>query len=965
MSHKLAFTPLNDRAYRCRPIVVLTILMLMNMWVVVEAQENEDCLRCHGIVGLEVKRDDRVLNLHVDSERFEASLHGGLECIDCHTDLEDVEEYPHAKIVTRVDCSACHEEDDGPITAFWESTHGRHVNAGDKDAPLCQDCHGSHYILPLSDPNSAVSPFNIPRMCAQCHAEGAEVERTHNIPEEQVFNRYKDSIHGEGLFKQGLIVTAVCTSCHTGHHVLPHTDPKSSIHKDNIVGMCMQCHGLIEEVHRKIIAGQLWEAEGAVPICVECHSPHEIRKVFYDTNMSNADCLRCHQDRDLVSTEDGRSLYVEAERHGKSVHGRASVACAQCHTGASPSDEQRSCSTIEKRVDCSLCHEVHVADYRRGRHGQLHDAGDPNAPYCTDCHGNHFILEHDVPDGASGVLEALIRESPTFSRNVPELCAKCHREGAPAAVRYFGPADKIIEHYTMSIHGKGLIESGLTVTATCSDCHSPHKELPHTDPESTVSALNIAATCGKCHDGIYEKYQHSVHSTTGNPEYEERRRRGMPELPRCNDCHSAHTVARTDIPSFQLGVMNQCGKCHEEVTKTYFETYHGKASSLGDTTRAKCYDCHGAHDIRPQTDPTSRLSRENIVATCGACHPGSHRQFAGYLTHATHHDPDKYPELWYTFWGMTGLLVGTFLFFGIHTVAWLPRSWKLRKEIQRLNGVPVEDTRQFTRFPSFYRKMHVTVILSFFGLAITGMIVKFSYTEWAQLLARLLGGMDAAGLIHRICALVTFGYMAMHFWYVWRGYRRSDRSFFAFIYGPDTILPKWRDLRELFQTFKWFLGKGPRPRYGQWTYWEKFDYFAVFWGIAIIGSTGLCLWFPELFTRFIPGWWLNVATIVHSDEALLATGFIFTIHFFNTHFRPEKFPMDPVIFTGRMTLTELRHDKPKYYEELVASGKLEELLAEPPSPGFVKAIKVFGFTALAVGFTLVGLIIYAMLFAYR
>ena len=49
---------------------------------------------------------------------------------------------------------------------------------------------------------------------------------------------------------------------------------------------------------------------------------------------------------------------------------------------------------------------------------------------------------------------------------------------------------------------------------------------------------------------------------------------------------------------------------------------------------------------------------------------------------------------------------------------------------------------------------------------------------------------------------------------------------------------------------------------------------------------------------FIPGWFLNVATIIHSDEALLADGFIFTVHFFNTHLRPEKFPMDIVDLHG-------------------------------------------------------------------
>jgi cytochrome b subunit of formate dehydrogenase len=172
-------------------------------------------------------------------------------------------------------------------------------------------------------------------------------------------------------------------------------------------------------------------------------------------------------------------------------------------------------------------------------------------------------------------------------------------------------------------------------------------------------------------------------------------------------------------------------------------------------------------------------------------------------------------------------------------------------------------------------------------------------------------------------------------------------------------------VREFAGTVKWFFGRGPRPHYGRWTYWEKFDYFAVFWGVAVIGSTGLCLWFPELFTRVLPGWSINVATIIHSDEALLATGFIFTIHFFNTHFRPDKFPMDTVVFTGRMSLGELQYDKPRLYEELTAAGRLEDHLADPPSTAYRRGVKVFGFTALAIGLTLVLLIIYAMLFSYK
>ena len=133
----------------------------------------------------------------------------------------------------------------------------------------------------------------------------------------------------------------------------------------------------------------------------------------------------------------------------------------------------------------------------------------------------------------------------------------------------------------------------------------------------------------------------------------------------------------------------------------------------------------------------------------------------------------------------------------------------------------------------------------------------------------------------------------------------------------------------------------------------------------VIGSTGMSLWFPEFFTIFVPGWMINVATIIHSDEALLATGFIFTVHFFNTHLRPEKFPMDIVIFSGRIPLDEFKLDRPDEYKEMVEKGELEKYLVEQYPPIVIKGIKIFGWTALSIGFSIVIWIIYAMIFAYR
>jgi cytochrome b subunit of formate dehydrogenase len=279
------------------------------------------------------------------------------------------------------------------------------------------------------------------------------------------------------------------------------------------------------------------------------------------------------------------------------------------------------------------------------------------------------------------------------------------------------------------------------------------------------------------------------------------------------------------------------------------------------------------------------------------------------------------------------------------------------------NGGTLE--RQFIRFTRLQRILHICMIVSFMSLALTGLTLKFSYTKWAAVLSHLLGGFESAGYIHRSAAVVMFGVFITHLVDVYRLKKREHGSWRALLLGPSSMLPTRRDFAEFVGTLKWFVGRGERPAYGRWTYWEKFDYFAVFWGIAVIGSTGLTLWFPVFFTRFLPGSFLNVATIIHSDEALLATGFIFTVHFFNTHLRPEKFPMDITIFTGRMPLEELKRDKPREYEALVANGKLEGKMEEAYPQIVIRAVRAFAWVALAVGFSIVLWIIYAMLFAYR
>ncbi|HTP35622.1 MAG TPA: hypothetical protein VMJ75_25765 [Candidatus Acidoferrales bacterium] len=899
---------------------------------------SKECLDCHE-TGKRIGRREPGVPPPFDAASLQASPHAGQECTACHMDV-DPKKLPHADKLAPVECGLCHADEQAQ---YEKSLHGKATARGDKLAPACKTCHGTHTVKRPSAAGSPTSTVEVPKLCGQCHREGSTVSETHNIPQTNILENYRDSIHGAGLFEKGLKVTAVCTSCHTSHLVLPHTDPQSSIARDNIAKTCTKCHSQIETVHRKVIRGELWEKQPhLIPACVDCHEPHKIRKVYYPEGMSEQDCQRCHGNPELKTMVAGKtvSLYVNLDEVRHSRHQK--IACVQCHTGGTPSHE-RPCKTMTPKVDCSICHEAQVSQYKQSIHGQLSAKGSPDAPACSDCHGSH------------GVMGRMELASPTFSRNVPMLCAKCHRTGEKAAVRYTGKEQNIVENYAESIHGKGLLEAGLTVTANCAQCHTAHMELPASDPRSSVNRANIPQTCAKCHRGIYEQFVTSVHSPEAH--------KTSKQQPVCADCHSAHSIQRTDASDFRLNIMNQCGKCHEKITESYFETYHGKVSKLGYLKTAKCYDCHGAHNVLPVTDPRSRLSRNNIVKTCAQCHPGSHRQFAGYLTHATHHDPVRYPMLFYTFWGMTTLLVGTLVVSGTHTALWLPRSLQYRAAMKKEHAA--EGGVYVRRFRTFERNLHLTVITSFLGLASTGMILKFSYARWASVLARLLGGFEVAGWIHRVCAVLTFTYFAMHIWDVVRKRRASGLSWRKFIAGPESMLFNRRDWTEFLGSIKWFVGKGPRPEYGRWTYWEKFDYFAVFWGVAVIGGTGLVLWYPTFFTRFVPGWFVNVATTIHSDEALLAVAFIFSVHFFNTHFRPEKFPIDTVIFTGGMPLEEFQKDRPREYQALAESGQLEQYLMPAPVPLADKLWRRFGFTALGIGLTLIALIIFAAVFAYR
>jgi cytochrome b subunit of formate dehydrogenase len=263
------------------------------------------------------------------------------------------------------------------------------------------------------------------------------------------------------------------------------------------------------------------------------------------------------------------------------------------------------------------------------------------------------------------------------------------------------------------------------------------------------------------------------------------------------------------------------------------------------------------------------------------------------------------------------------------------------------------------RFDRKTRMLHGALMVSFLGLAFTGLPLLFSGAPWARFVARAFGGFEAAGTFHRIFATVMIGVFMTHLGRIMQ--RLFVHKDLSILWGPNSMVPQPRDVRELIAHVRWFVGAGPRPAFEHFTYWEKFDYWAVFWGMGIIGGSGLVLWMPEFFAQLLPGWLFNVALLVHGEEALLAVGFIFTVHFFNGHIRPEKFPMDLVIFSGRVPIDELRHERPDEFARLQREGRLETTMMPDPPNWVLVAGRIAGTVAVVLGLTMVVLIVLAVL----
>lgn len=671
----------------------------------------------------------------------------------------------------------------------------------------------------------------------------------------------------------------------------------------------------------------------------------------------NTDCLDCHADPDVVeiAEENPRpGLIFDVEAFGHSTH--ADFLCTDCHEGIADLPHEAVLPAVGVE-GCAVCHGAD--EYLESVHGLAWLEDDGAAATCADCHGAHDVHFVDDP------------ESTVFALRIAATCGQCHADQVMAEQHSLDVPDAY-DTYLAGPHGEAVSRSGLLVAATCTDCHGGHDIWPSEEDRAFIHPQRQPETCGACHAGILEQYSDSIHGeilaaggTGDQPAFGED---GTPIVaPTCATCHKPHESTPRVGAGFAAQAVQECQTCHAEYLDTFRGTYHGKVNALGyesDGEIAACTSCHTAHHILPASNPASSVSAQNVLGTCQQCHAGATEGFVGYRVHADPTNFEEYPLLFVVLAAMTTLLSTVMTVSLTHTALWYRRLRQDRLAAgyspwARAGSGVLRTGPQVMRLSFYNRVLHILVMSSFLLLVVTGMPLHFAEAAWAQRMMALFGGFKTAAFLHRVGAVITLVYAVLHVGNLL--HRRWVQGEKGIIFGEDTLVPRLRDAQEAFAHIKWFFNRGPRPEFGRWAYWEKFDYFAVFFGVTVIGSTGLVLWFPEFFTRYLPGWVVNVATIVHSDEALLATSFIFTVHFFNAHLRPGKFPMDPVFLTGRTTLEEMKHEHPREYERLEAAGAVEDAIVEPASEVTRHWAKLIGYPAILIGLTMFFMVIATLL----
>ena len=611
--------------------------------------------------------------------------------------------------------------------------------------------------------------------------------------------------------------------------------------------------------------------------------------------LKDKDCLGCHGDATLTTQVNGKdvSLYVDGEKMKHSIHG-GMFACVDCHKDVTSLMHEKP----PEKVRCAGCHADAQEAYLRSLHSKASKAGLPVAANCQDCHG-----------GAHEVMGTDDAKSPVNHANIPVTCGRCH--GQKFVVENKGESTQTFMSYQESVHGQA-IEKGSKQAAVCTDCHGAHEILPANDQKPPIYKFNVPQTCGKCHAAVTATFTESIHGQGIS--------RGNGLAPVCTDCHGIHSIKAHIDPNSSVSEQNlartTCARCHDGVrlseefglagnrVSSYLDSYHGLASKGGSTVAANCASCHGVHNILPSSDPRSTINKANLDGTCGKCHQGVTKKFTQTRVHMDKTDANDIGSIvvrWVRWFYIVLIVLVIGAMFLHNAIIWRSKA-VARRRMQNPN---------MTRMTENQRWQHLILLSSFMVLVITGFALKFP-NSW---LAEVLGNEEKIrSIVHRAAGVVLIAAGIYHLIYlvVTREGRRLIWDF----------APRPKDAFDAWKTMRYYLGLGgEKPKFGRFNYAEKAEYWALVWGTALMGLTGVMIWAKVWVGNLLARWWVDVATSIHFYEAILATLAIIVWHFYQVFFDPDVYPMNWAWWDGKMPVEQYRHEHELDTEALAEAAK--------------------------------------------
>ncbi len=524
-------------------------------------------------------------------------------------------------------------------------------------------------------------------------------------------------------------------------------------------------------------------------------------------------------------------------------------------------------------------------------------AGQGNASneVCAGCHDVGEKLQKSAHASVACSTCHVKHEEYPHPANIPKPeCKTCH-------------ADEVAR-FNLSVHGQE-IQKGNEAAPNCTLCHGDAHELAST--KTAAFRLGVPDTCGMCHSAVAAQYQQSVHGKAVAA--------GVLAAPVCTDCHGIHNIERPKSRTSSVNPINQpetCGRCHGDLRLssrfglppdriTSFESsYHGLALKAGNQTVASCSSCHGVHNILPSSDPKSTINPKNLGKTCGKCHPGAGRRFAIGRIHAIESQTEFLPVRLarQAYLILIPLTLGFMLLH--HGGDYIRKLWRnrLSPASRELVRPMVSTVHPEIRMYRFERYLHATLGVSFLVLVWTGFALKYPGQWWSYPFIALEGKYPLRGIIHRAAGVVMLTCGITHI--VSLVVNKKLRNHWL------ELIPRREDAYQIIANTAYCLGlRRDKPAISPHSYIEKMEYWAVVWGTVIMGLTGIMLWSVTPVLTYLPQAkdWLDLATVVHFYEAVLAAASIVIWHFYMVIFDPEVYPMDIAWLTGKSL--RIRHEQ--------------------------------------------------------